>query len=197
MQINKLVTAIALACAAASALATVTVNFDSNGEFNGTGWVGKGDVQLVYAWNNKQIQNAVLHNWISFSFNAVDTLVGVCTFTTGEGTPGEQTHNITHTATTGVGDIVVLDSARNNSKGKYGPNTGFALKGFGSTVDTGTIDGDPGLFGHFPPVVGGHCPGPADAVWSSITATASTGGLYVWSQGANPKLLWDAAAPPV
>lgn len=137
------------------------VTFDAA---TGTGFVGKGDVQLAFGWNNAQLQaNA---SALVFSYSKTESFEAVCTWTTGEGTRGEKTHNVSHTTTTDVNSTVAHD-ARKNSQNQI---TGFNLTGFGAPSAAGEI-----------PEVGGACPGNQGhgGTWSSVTSTGSTGGLYV------------------
>ncbi len=92
------------ACLTAGALfvaavpASATVVFDADKQ---TGFVGKGDVQLAFEWNNKQLQANAADG--TFRYSATDVYKAVCIFTTGEGRNGEQVHNPTRTRTVGVG----------------------------------------------------------------------------------------------
>lgn len=127
----------------------------------GTGFVGKGEVQTPFGWNNAKLQaNAA---GVSFTYDATDSYAAVCTWITGEGTKGEKTHNVSHATSTSVASLVAYD-ARVKSQ-----ITGFTLKGFDTTTTTGEV-----------PVVGGACPGNSgtDGTWTSVTQTGSTGGLY-------------------
>jgi len=141
---------------AAGAAFAYTLNAD------GTGFVGKGEVQTAFGWNNAALQKNA--SGVTFSYNTQDTYTAVCTFTTGEGTRGEQTHNIDHNTSTTVSSAVAYDARVKNQI------TGFTLKGFGATTTTGGSV----------PVVGEPCPGNqgTDGTWTSVTKTGSTGGLY-------------------
>ena len=149
----------ALAALALSATAVfAAVNFDSS---TGTGFVGKGDVQQVFNWNNKQLQQNA--SGVTFSYNATENYEAVCTFVTGEGTRGEQTHNVSRERSTTVDSAVAYDPRVKNQI------TGFNLKGFGTTTSSGDV-----------PVVDGACPGgPDGGTWTSVTLVSSTGGLYI------------------
>jgi hypothetical protein len=145
------------------------VTFDPS---TGTGFVGKGDVQLAFGWNNAQVQvNAA---GVTFTYGQIATYDAVCTWTTGEGTRGEQIHNVTHTRTTGINTAVTYDARTHKQI------DGFNLTGFGSIGE----GGDP------VPVVGGACPGNpgTGGVWTSVTLTGSTGGLFVWYNNQSAKL---------
>jgi hypothetical protein len=168
---RKFAIAAAVAAATISTAALALVTFDSA---TGTGFVGKGDVQLAYGWNNKQLQDNA--GGVSFVYDQTTSYEGVCTWTTGEGTRGERIHNVDHTTRTAVLSTVGYE-ARKNSSGKDGSITGFFLNGFGTTTSTGGSA----------PYVGGPCMGNPgnDAVWSSVSATGSTGGLFVVYGGAS------------
>jgi hypothetical protein len=139
--------------------AAAAVTFDSA---TGTGFVGKGDVQLAFNWNNAGLQKNA--SGVSFNYSSTDSYEAVCTFTTGEGTRGERIHNIEHKKSTGVSSTITYDARVRNQI------TGFNLTGLGTTTTTG---------GEVP-VVGAACPGNpgTDGTWSSVALTGSTGGLF-------------------
>lgn len=149
--------ALALACATALAAAT----FDAD---TGPGFVGKGDVQDAFGWNNAALRNNAAG--VSFSYEATTTYAALCTFTTGDGTRGEQTHYVPHTIGLAIGSSV-LHTARQHHQ-----IDGFDLTGFGeSFTETGTI-----------PVVGNPCMGNPGhgGVWTSVERLeGGEGGLYV------------------
>jgi hypothetical protein len=137
---KKLYAAIALALVAmlvASTAAIAAVQFDPT---TGTGFVGKGDVQLAFGWNNKQLQTNA--SGVSFSYNTTDTYDAVCQWVTGEGTRGEKTHTVTQEKSTAVNSAIAYDPRVKNQI------TGFTLKEFGATTTTGEV-----------PEVGGACQG--------------------------------------
>lgn len=162
---RKFAIAAAVAAATISSAALALVTFDPA---TGTGFVGKGDVQLAYGWNNKQLQDNA--GGVGFVYDQTTSYTAVCTWTTGEGTRGERTHNVDHNTSTAVLSSVAYE-ARKNSNGKDGSITGFFLNGFGATTTTG---GEA-------PVVGASCHGNEghDGVWSSVSDGTSTGGLSV------------------
>ena len=141
MKLNRILAGIALATTAVAALATVTFN-----PTTGTGWVGKGDVQLAFNWNNQQMQKNV--GGVTFTFVESTTYVITCEWTTGP-VRNPTLHVQEKTKTVGVNGI--LDSTqRKNSSGKDGPFTGWFLTGYGTLVTEG---------GNFTaPVVGEKCP---------------------------------------
>lgn len=150
-----------LALVSTMGFASVTLNDD------GTGWVGKGDVQLAFGWNNAAAQRNV--NAVSFSFEQTSTYSAVCEWTTGEGTKGEKTHDVTHKRKVAIASSV---DYRARMTGQW---TGYFLLGFGDMTEEGEM-----------PVVGGACPGNGghEGVWTSVTETSSSPGeLFVTFQG--------------
>jgi hypothetical protein len=128
--IRRLGLAISLTTAMAFAVAAA-VTFDPD---TGEGFVGKGDVQLVFGWNNKQLQD----NAEDVEFR-VD-LVSETTWTCSRTEPQEQIRN-RHRTTTTQGVLAHVERLRNQI-------TGFVLMGF---------DGDPivEVDGHAPQSCGG------------------------------------------
>ncbi len=102
----------------ATALAAVT--FDSD---TGEGFVGKGDVQLVYGWNNKQLQNNADLVQFQASTEEVSTTTWTCDRDAGPQT--QERENTTMKTTQGIVDSIARE--RNQI-------TGFILSGY---------DGDP------------------------------------------------------
>jgi hypothetical protein len=175
-------------CAAATVVAYAAVTFDPS---TGTGFVGKGDLQTPWGWNDTKLQTCA--SGISFYFHTEQsaTYSAVCEFTTGEGTRGQRTHLVTHTIdrVSAVNSAINYDARRNNQ----GRITGFNLTGVGASVSTAST-GDV-------PVVGGPCPGNQghDGVWASVqlvsaAAPAGAGSLYAVSNdapaGGSPLLIW-------
>jgi hypothetical protein len=152
----------------ASVMVFAAVTFDPN---TGTGFVGKGDVQTAFGWNNAQLQaNGA---GISFTYNATETYQAVCTFVTGEGTRGEKTHNAAIPRHSSVNSAIQYKTRTHNQI------DGFILTGFGITTTDGTV-----------PVVGNACVANSDGVnhngtWSSVTLISSSGGLFVNYGGSN------------
>lgn len=168
---KKLVYAIVLLFAV-SLFAAVT--FDPA---TGTGFVGKGDVQLAYGWNNKQLQDNATA--VTFSYNSTETYAAVCEWWTGPA-KNRKEHEVTHTRSTQV--AAALDGDVRQVKGQK-QFTGFILNGFlGEPIVTGEV-----------PVVGGTCQGggldndpesdKTYGTWVDVTQTGSTGGLYVTHNG--------------
>jgi hypothetical protein len=148
----------------------MTVTFDPS---SGSGFVGKGDVQTAFGFNNQQLQSNA--SGLSFSYIAEQTYEGVCEWTTGEGTRGQQTHDVTHQKSSTINAAIAFDARAKNQI------SGFILNGFSSTTEEGSV-----------PAVGDPCPGNPgnDAVWVSIDLLSSTGGLYV-NLGGNSVMIWQ------
>lgn len=166
------ITVLGLSLALASATASAEVVFDPA---TGTGFVGKGDVQDAFGWNNAGLQaNA---GGVTFTYGYSAVYQAVCTFTTGEGTRGEKTHNVPHSEEMSVASSVDVALRKN----RQGDVTGFNLTGLGGAF---TESGDV-------PVVGGPCPGNPghDGVWTSVEILpGAEGGLYA-SYGTQKVLL--------
>lgn len=146
-----------------------SVSFNSA---DGTGFVGKGDVQTAFGWNNATLQNNA--DGVSFSYNATQTYAATCTWITGEGTKGEKTHNVDHNKTAEINSDISYDAR------KHQQIDGFILTGFGTVSESGEV-----------PEVGAPCPGNpgTDGVWTAVTLTGSSGGLYVNYDGQSKPLL--------
>jgi hypothetical protein len=141
---------------------------------SGIGFVGKGDVQSAFGWNNARLQaNA---SGVSFSYDAIDTFSAVCTFVTGEGTRGEKTHDVTLPRHAEISSDIHYH-ARSHKQ-----IDGFILTGLGETTASGTA-----------PAQGAACVASQDGIahdgtWTSVTLTSSSGGLSV-SYGGTSVLL--------
>lgn len=168
LYVSVLVALVALAMTATAAFAAVT--FDSA---TGKGFVGKGDIQVPWGWNDKQLQTNA--GGVTFSYDATENYEAVCTFVTGEGTRGEKTHNVARESSTAVNSQVAYEN-RTNPKSKI---TGFNLTGLGQTTESGVV-----------PVVGGACDGgPNGGSWTSVELVSSEGGLYAHYSGKDSILL--------
>lgn len=151
MKIMKSLTALSLTLLASSAMAAVTVD-----PLTGTGFVGKGDVQLAFGWNNAQLQSNAKN--VSFTLSSNATYLATCVWMTGEGTRGQKTHTITQTKSTALSSTINYELRKSNQI------TGFNLLGFGATTVIGTA-----------PVVGGTCPGAGtDGAWTEVTQIGSS-----------------------
>ena len=151
----------AIATISTAALAIVDVNDE------GVGFVGKGDVQLKYGWNDQALQKNA--SGVSFSFNVEEEYKYDCTFTIEVGGKVKtQEPQTTRRGKTVKVDSSISYGARTNTNAKI---TGFNLNGFGPDLNSdGTV-----------PVDGGYCPGGPlnDGVISNVELNSSTGGLFV------------------
>lgn len=122
--LNRIAVVGGLATLFTMALAAVT--FDAS---SGTGFVGKGDVQLTLGLNNAQLQNA------SLSFAAVSTTVSEVEWTC-TNTRNENTQERARTTTTEIAGVLSSTARLRNQI------TGFNLNGYsGSAATTTTTDG--------------------------------------------------------
>ncbi|ODG93325.1 MULTISPECIES: hypothetical protein [Bacillaceae] len=150
--------------------AQAAVNFDST---TGTGFVGKGDVQLAFNWNNASLQKNA--GATTFTYDVKDTYVVTEYWETltGGKQPKIVTHEIEVPKHASVSANVDYDARRANQI------NGFIIKGFGNVVTEGTV-----------PVVGDPLTGNREVYdteageWVHATVTAvektkSEGGLFV------------------
>ena len=122
--------ATAFAVFSTAALASVTFDPDT-----GTGFVGKGDVQLALGYNNKQLQDNAAG--LVFAFSSSTSNSWTCSRTNAAGNEVVTPRN-NETTSSGVFSSI----ARSNSNGKDGSITGFNLTGFNGSTST-TTDGQP------------------------------------------------------
>ena len=167
MKLHKLLVAVCVAAAASAAYATVT--FDPA---TGTGFVGKGDVQLVLGWNNAVLQQYALQ--LKFSYQVQDKYDATCEWTTTTGSGKVIYHDVTVKKSVQVSDIVAYDARTHKQV------DGFNLTGYGSVSQN--ID---------PPVIGGPCLGEGgqQGTWTDVTKTSSSGGLFVTDPTNNSDVL--------
>lgn len=114
-------------------LLTATTAFSANIDDRGYGFVGKGEVQSIYDWNNAALQsNAGL---VQFRYASGDYASWKC-----EGiNPAGVTVTSEHEAVSGVSSAVGYDARRN----KQGQITGFILSGLHSqNASTGLSIGE-------------------------------------------------------
>jgi hypothetical protein len=140
--------------------ASATVTFDPS---TGTGFVGKGDVQTAFGWNN-QIAQAQANN-VSFEYDATKTYDVTIEFDTGG------VHNTTHHTVTQSKDTMVSASVAYSARQSPNQYTGWNLTGLGTTTTTGDSI----------PSVGDSCSN-GDLGTCQVTdveLTSSSGGLYV------------------
>ena len=180
MKLSKLMTGIATAAVAVAAWATVT--FDP---VTGTGFVGKGDVQTAFAWNNSMLQKNLKN--VTFTFNDSSSSVITCQWTTGpDWNPSP--HTQTHTRSVSVAGVVAYDPRVRNQI------TGITLKGYqGNVTDSFTLDGSPW---NAIVNVGDPCPG-NDGNGKVVTdiTTTGTGAVLNANYGGVSKQVWPPLVP--
>jgi hypothetical protein len=158
---KKMFLAAAAATAFISTAAFAAVSFDSS---TGTGFVGKGDIQVPMGWNDSALQRNAAG--VTFVYSSDETYAFDCTFTViigRERTPTPQ--QVTRHTDVSVNAAVAYDTRKNNQN----KITGFNLTGFGTPITSG----DP------VPVDGGYCPGGVlnDGTVSNVSLVSSSGGL--------------------
>lgn len=108
---------------------TTSINAAVTYDSDGIGFVGKGDIQTVFDWNNSQLQEnaAKLH----FRFISAGTASWVCEWWTGPEN-NRKYHAVEASVSTSVDAQAAIDP-RKNSKGMI---TGFSLNGLIPGADT-------------------------------------------------------------
>lgn len=153
-----------------AAPAMASVSFDPA---TGTGFVGKGDVQTIFSWSNKNLQDNA--STVDFRVNSVTETSWTCTKVVVQG--NDQVREIVQQRSTETSTMGLITSvARENSKGKDGAVTGFYLTGY---------EGSPLLATDGP--APGSCPAdPSGFVYDdNAVTTVSGGGLQVTRDGTN------------
>jgi hypothetical protein len=132
-RLNRRSIAVLAGAALALSIATAAfaaVTFDSA---TGTGFVGKGDVQLVYGWNNKQLQDNATSVQFRASSSEVSEVSWICTNDRNENT--QERERTTTTTTEGL--VSKIARERNQI-------TGFILTGYsGTPTQSSQSDGPP------------------------------------------------------
>jgi hypothetical protein len=107
------------ACTAVAVAGFASIVIDEDG----IGFVGKGDVQDAFGWNNHMLQaNAAA---VEFRFAEERTVSYGCEWWTGPA-HNQQYHSTTHTVTQDIAASVAFDARKN----RQGQITGFNLNGF-------------------------------------------------------------------
>lgn len=162
MRKNILTAAAATAFAASLALAAPASAAHTYDPATG-GFVGKGDVQTAFTWNNAQLQANAAN--VTFSYQTETNYSAVCEWFTGQNSPkGAKSHDVTHKTSASVVSSIAYESRTRNQI------TGFILQAAGSPISSGEV-----------PLVGGPCPGNDghSGTWVSVEPAGSSGGLYV------------------
>lgn len=148
--------AVAVLATVAAAAAFAAVTFDPT---SGSGFVGKGDVQLAFGWNNKQLQDNA--SFVSFSTEQTTQYAVTCEWETETGGKNSKIidHAVTIKKTRNVQGAVNADPRAGKSQ-----FTGFNLHGYGPVTEAGGVV----------PQVGESCPmAHASAEVTAVTATSS------------------------
>ena len=127
---------------AAPAAATAAVTFDPA---TGKGFVGKGDVQVPFGWNDSKLQQYAAGVTFTYESASDDTYSVTCEWETGN---NKIVHHIQRKRAD-VSSSVAYDVTKVDRKSPNGKVTGFNLTGKGTEV----IDAEGSV-----PVVGGQCP---------------------------------------
>lgn len=164
--------ATAAAFAASLALASPAAAIVTFDPATGTGFVGKGDVQTVFEWNNKALQTHA--STVDFRVDSVSETTWTCTKIVETGIGDKEV--VQQRSTTASVQGLVTTVARDNSKGKDGAITGFYLQGYEGTP-TLVTDGE----------AVGTCPAtPSGFVYDENAQTTELGGgLEVTHDGTN------------
>lgn len=173
-RITKLLSLVAVIGVGVAAVAIAAVTFNAE---TGEGFVGKGDIQIAFGWNNTQLQKNA--GGVSFSYNSSTEATWQCVKLVPTGKNGETIKEIVlEKSTTTTTKGLVSSVARENSKGKEGPVTGFYLLGWNGNVQTQ----------HQGPAEGS-CPDEnSNFVEGSLEVQPTSGGLYA-TYGGNSILI--------
>ena len=117
-----------------SLFAAMSVNASVTYDEDGVGFVGKGDVQSLFDWNNSQLQeNAAA---LEFRFIAAGTVTWQCEWFTGS--DDKRKHHVNSQTAELLDSSAAIDPRKNNK----GMITGFNLSGVveGSTQESGIGD---------------------------------------------------------
>jgi hypothetical protein len=157
MKLSKILMGAIGATMATVALATVTFNFST-----GVGFVGKGDVQTAFGWNNAAAQKNT--PGVSFTYQASDVYDVECYWETTTGNGNIIVHDITIPKHRNINATIAYDARTHKQV------DGFNLTGFNG----GEIDDKP------VPQVGDACPGNNPGTIIAVTlVSGNVGGLYV------------------
>ena len=148
---------------AAAALMTTAASASVDGDA-ATGWfVGKGDVQTAFGWNNATLQTEA--GDVSFRYDTSADYDVTCEWDT-ENKKGTIHHSVTNTKTFGLSSILASSGRLKNQI--TGFNVGAAGSGGGDEA----------------PSVGDSCPNGGDGLVTEVGPLGSSGGgLYVVWEG--------------
>jgi hypothetical protein len=172
-----------LAFAFIATIAVSSANAQSLIDFNsetGTGFVGKGNVQLAFNWNNAGLQNNA--GGVTFQYHTQEKFSVTCEWETVTGGKNSKVipHAVTKNTVNNVNNQIAYDARTRKQI------NGFILNGWSSSSSS---DNEA-------PVVGDSCPqggsdeeGNPSAKITLVTSEGVTGGLYVVSGGVKVILL--------
>ena len=165
MNMKKMIIAAVAATSIFATAAYAAVTLDEGGY----GFVGKGDVQQPFGWNNATAQKEA--NNVSFKYESTDSYDVTIEFDTGNPDKPKSVHHhiVTQEKSSSVDASVASDPR------KTGQWTGWNLNGFGNQTVTGEAV----------PAVGDPCPngnlGTCEV--TAVSLGSSTGGLYAIHNG--------------
>lgn len=150
-------------------VALMAVTFSASAQ---TVFLGKGDVQTVLGLNNAQMNNIVLANGLTFTYETTDRYDVTIVWVTETGNDGEVIHDVTHHQSRSVSSTVAYEARKN-------ANSPLQVTGFWLTF------GNPVTIGGALPVVGQPYINPGNneigngAIVTAVDLVSSTGGLFV------------------
>lgn len=125
-----------LAAAAALAASTAALAEVSFNPSTGTGFVGKGDVQLAFGWNNATLQRNA--GSVTFTYATTATYEVTCEWNTyTNGNKNHEAKTIPHKEVDGLSIASRALAAKDLRTNKQGDVTGFNLIGYTSAAPTG------------------------------------------------------------
>lgn len=128
-----------LAAAVALAVSSAAVAAVSFNPSTGTGFIGKGDVQLAFGWNNAQLQRNAAS--VTFTYATTATYNVTCEWNTyTNGNKNKEVKVVPHKEVEGLSVVSQALFAKDLRTNKNGDVTGFNLLGYsGSAPGAGTV----------------------------------------------------------
>jgi hypothetical protein len=146
-------------CAGLATLAYAAVDFDPA---TGTGFVGKGDVQLIYGWNNKQLQE----NVDKVRFQAVTKFERTATWVCSDASKSGEKEQVKNAR----GAVTAVARLKNQI-------TGWSLNGYDPNKQSSTLTASGSI---------GNCPGSGNVLVGEVQYSEwefVSGGLEVSTDG--------------
>ena len=184
--LRKLSLALSLAAVTAvggASAASAAVTFDPA---TGSGFVGKGDVQYTFGWNNAKLQSNA--GTVDFRYESAQDYEVICEFDTEQGGRDGVRSVVQHVARQELASSLSRDVTTVTRKNSQGDVNGFKL----------SAEGDAIVIGGALPEVGGECKSGKgnsfnDRITSVVPVGEATGGLLVkWGSVAYTPLLSPA-----